>query len=132
MISFWPIPVMTWFSAALEMTQSFRAQGMMTLTAEMAVTFWRSRAETTQRSAAAAKILSPSKNNSGDDVVRDFQAGKDILDLSRARDIDDFSDLIANHVNDVRGDLIIAVSGSSDVTLEGVQIVDLNEGDFIF
>ncbi len=72
------------------------------------------------------------KNNSGDDVVRDFQAGKDILDLSRARDIDDFSDLIANHVDDVRGDLIIAVSGSSDVTLEGVQIVDLNEGDFIF
>lgn len=72
------------------------------------------------------------KNNSGDDIVKDFRPGKDLIDLSLAREIDDFADLLANHVSDVSGDLIIAVSGSSDVTFEGVQIADLAESDFIF
>lgn len=72
------------------------------------------------------------KNNSGDDVVRDFRVGKDLMDLSRARDIDDFVDLLAHHVSETEGNLVIAISGSSDVTLEGVRISDLTEGDFIF
>lgn len=72
------------------------------------------------------------RNNSGDDIVRDFRAGKDTLDLSRVRDIDDFSDLITNHVNELDAGLVIAVSGSSNVTIENVLIADLSESDFIF
>lgn len=72
------------------------------------------------------------KNNSGDDIVRDFRLGKDMLDLSRARDIEDFTDLITNHTSELEGDLVIAVSQSSDVTIENVLIADLSESDFIF
>lgn len=72
------------------------------------------------------------RSNAGDDIVRDFTTGKDLIDLSRAREIEDFADLIANHVSEVENNLVIAVSGSSDVTIEGVAIADLSETDFIF
>ncbi len=72
------------------------------------------------------------RNNSGDDIVRDFRSGKDVLDLSRARNIDDFADLIANHTSELEGDLVIAVSQTSDVTIENLLIADLSETDFVF
>ena len=68
----------------------------------------------------------------GDDIVRDFMSGKDKLDLSALRAIDDFADLIANHVSDNGDDLLIAITGSSEVTIENTSIADLNQNDFIF
>ena len=72
------------------------------------------------------------RNNAGDDIVRDFMSGKDKLDLSALRAIDDFADLIANHVSDNGDDLLIAITGSSEVTIENISIADLNQNDFIF
>lgn len=72
------------------------------------------------------------RNNAGDDVVRDFKAGIDKIDLSRARAIEDFNDLLANHVKEADDDLILEVTATSEVTFENTSISDLSEGDFLF
>lgn len=66
----------------------------------------------------------------GDDTVKRFGAGQDMLDLSDVTAIADFDDLTAA-LSQVGDDAVIDTGGGS-ITLENVLIGDLSEGDFIF
>ena len=64
--------------------------------------------------------------NSGDDTIRDFGVGRDVLDLSSVAD--SFDDLAIQRVD---GALLIEV-GAISIALEGVRRAEIDETDFIF
>ena len=68
----------------------------------------------------------------GADLVTDFEAGNDRLDV-RAFDFDDF-DAIEGSVRQNGTDVVIELDAAAgdQVTLLGVQVSDLQEADFIF
>ena len=66
--------------------------------------------------------------------ITDFDQANAIeaIDLSAVIQIDDFADLIANHLGeDVDGNAVIT-AGINTLTLTGVDMADLVAGDFIF
>jgi Ca2+-binding RTX toxin-like protein len=72
--------------------------------------------------------------SSGNDVVTDFDAfsNRERIDLSGVSAITGFSNLKNNFLNDVAGDAVIDDGNGNTLTLNGVDIGDLNRGDFIF
>ena len=73
-------------------------------------------------------------DSGGDDFITDFNAaGADIIDLVSVSDITDFADLEANHMADSGADTTISYDGGNDViTIEGVNVADLDSADFNF
>ncbi|MAU95182.1 MAG: hypothetical protein CMP81_04715, partial [Fulvimarina sp.] len=53
------------------------------------------------------------------------------IDLSAVTAITSFADLAANHLTQVGGNAVIT-DGFNTITLNGVNIADLDAGDFIF
>lgn len=72
---------------------------------------------------------------SGQDIINDFAAGTgggDVIDVSDYSFVD-FADLLSA-ADDGGGtsDVVIALDGSNQVTLLGVQVIDLDSADFIY
>ena len=72
-------------------------------------------------------------NGFGRDIIADFEATNDAekIDLSAVTAITSFADLAANHLTQVGGNAVIT-DGFNTITLNGVNIADLDAGDFIF
>ena len=70
----------------------------------------------------------------GDDVITDFAAGSDLekIDLSDVSAIADMADLLANHMNQVGVDVVIDDGTGDTITLNGVNLGQLDAEDFIF
>ena len=70
----------------------------------------------------------------GKDVITDFNALHrfEDIDLSGVTAIKGFGDLMANHISQVGSDVIILDGASLLITLLGVDLADLDKGDFIF
>ena len=69
------------------------------------------------------------------DVIRDFDARggvHDRLDLSGLRSVRGWNDLRNNHLERDGNDVVIDAKNGDAVILEGVNINDLDKGDFIF
>ncbi len=69
--------------------------------------------------------------SSGLDLVQDF-GSRDQVDLRKADGIDDYDDLIANHIQQGGDGVIIVDNDGDEMTLYGIDIADLDQGDFIF
>ncbi|TFF19108.1 protease [Jiella endophytica] len=69
----------------------------------------------------------------GDDVITDFEEfnNSEKIDLSRVSSIIDFDDLQANHLAQDGADAVITFGGNT-ITLNNVNIADLDGNDFIF
>ncbi|MDB2437672.1 calcium-binding protein, partial [Hellea sp.] len=69
----------------------------------------------------------------GQDTITDFDALSDFetIDLSGVSNIDNFADLLANHVAQVGADVVITDQGNT-LTLTGVNLADLDANDFNF
>lgn len=70
-------------------------------------------------------------DGSGDDTVRGFKPGKDLLDVSGVSAIEDFADLAANHLEQAGAYAVISF-GLSSLTLRKVDASTLDQDDFIF
>jgi len=66
----------------------------------------------------------------GDDIIRDFEAGQDRLDFSNLSDFTDAADVLASATQ--LGNSVIIQAGDNSVTLQGVELSELNENDFVF
>jgi len=69
----------------------------------------------------------------GNDVITDFDALSDFetIDFSAVSNINDFADLLANHmVQD--GANVVITDGGQTLTLTGVTLADLDVNDFLF
>ncbi|WP_051371879.1 calcium-binding protein [Leisingera aquimarina] len=69
--------------------------------------------------------------SSGFDLVVDF-GGRDQVDLRKASGISDFDDLISNHVRQGSKGVVITDDDGDAMRLNGIEISDLDQGDFIF
>ena len=68
----------------------------------------------------------------GDDIITDFnQSGSDIIDFSDVANIEDFADLLANHAVQDGANVVIS-DGVDSLTLENVDLANLDASDFIF
>ncbi len=72
--------------------------------------------------------------STGDDVIRDFNAANnhEKIDLSDVAAIRGFWDLKHNHVTQGSDGLVIDDGAGNALTLDGLEIGDLDPGDFIF
>lgn len=70
-------------------------------------------------------------NGFGQDVITDFTAGTDQIDVSATTGITDFADLSANHMTQSGADVIIS-DGTNEISLRDTLITDLDATDFIF
>ena len=71
-------------------------------------------------------------NGFGHDVIVDFDAfnARERIDLSAVTAITSFADLAADHLTQVGTDAVIT-DGSNTITITGVDIADLDAGDFL-
>ncbi|MDK3074154.1 calcium-binding protein [Sedimentitalea sp. JM2-8] len=78
------------------------------------------------------------KNNSGNDVIGDFDAANnnEKIVLKGVSEITSFADLTANHMTEFTDGTIkqtyISDGAGVNITLEGILIADLDSGDFVF
>jgi len=74
------------------------------------------------------------RDNFGNDRIIDFDASAsgDQIDLSLLSAISDFQDLIDNHLEVDEDDVLHIVDGDNSITLDGVNILEIDESDFIF
>lgn len=71
-------------------------------------------------------------DGTGTDVVLDFQRARgDVIDLVSVTAIDDFADLVANHLSFVNGSSVIDLGGGDTVTLLGIDPALLNANHFV-
>lgn len=70
----------------------------------------------------------------GNDTITDFDANNDAedIDLSGVASIVNFSDLLTSHTTQIGADVIINDGAGNTITLQNVDISDLNVADFIF
>ena len=71
------------------------------------------------------------RDGDGDDILRDFKPGEDVIDLSQVTAIRKMKDLKKNHMEQVGDDVEITGDGVM-VTLEDVNMADLDRADFLF
>ena len=75
--------------------------------------------------------------SSGDDkdVIGDFEADKDKVDISDVMDIDDFDDLLNNHLFDLSGEAAIdtdnGFTGVNTILFVGYTVDDFGFGEAI-
>ena len=69
----------------------------------------------------------------GKDTITNFVEGQfaDLLDVSKWHSITDFDDLMAHHVKNVAGGVMI-FAGDDSVTLDGLHKANLVEDNFVF
>lgn len=72
--------------------------------------------------------------SSGADRITDFNAANNLekIDLSGLSSIKGYKDLKNNHLSELGGDVVITSANGSTLTLDGLEIADLDRGDFIF
>lgn len=72
--------------------------------------------------------------SAGHDVITDFDAlvGREKIDLSNVGSIVGFKDLKNNHLSDGGGNVVIDDHNGNTLTLNGVDLSDLDKSDFIF
>ena len=70
----------------------------------------------------------------GNDTITDFAslANGEKIHLTDVSEITDFQDLIDNHMSQVGSDVVIADGLGNTITLQGVQLSDLDAVDFVF
>jgi len=70
----------------------------------------------------------------GDDTIADFNlsTANEKVNLGGVSSITSFSDLVANHTENVAGNLVITDFGGNTITLIGIQEHQLSASDFIF
>lgn len=73
------------------------------------------------------------KKGDGADTIKGFAAkgdGHDIIDLSQVKDIDDFADLKAHHMDHTANSVTIDYTAHDSIVLAGVTIKSLTAADF--
>lgn len=70
----------------------------------------------------------------GNDIITDFDANNDAedIDLSGVTEITDITDLLNNHANQIGADVVIDDGLGNTITLQNVDLADLDAADFIF
>jgi Ca2+-binding RTX toxin-like protein len=69
------------------------------------------------------------KSNSDREIVMDFKDGQDHIRFYGGNDVTSLSDLLAHHVEQVKGDLVIEANGT-EMILKGIHAADLTSADF--
>ncbi|WP_208347476.1 calcium-binding protein [Pseudaestuariivita rosea] len=64
--------------------------------------------------------------------ITDFGTGDDVISLSGLSGIDDYQDLITNHLSETVNGVVIDNLAGATLTLEGLTLDDLMENDFAF
>ncbi|MDQ2092075.1 calcium-binding protein [Marimonas arenosa] len=79
-------------------------------------------------------VFSDAGGGFGNDVITDFAATNDAekIDLSGVASIISFADLSGGHMSQVGADVVIDAGGGNTITLQNVNIGDLDANDFIF
>ncbi|TCL09086.1 hemolysin type calcium-binding protein [Shimia isoporae] len=73
------------------------------------------------------------KNGDGMDVITDFNTAEgDILKLAGVKTIDDWNDLVSNHLIQDGNNVIVHMGSTNHITLNNVSIGDLTADDFLF
>lgn len=70
--------------------------------------------------------------STGSDLIKDFQANADTIDLDNAVGISNFSDLVSNHMWERDGDVIIRDAAGNRTFLQDTSMAELDSGDFVF
>lgn len=69
----------------------------------------------------------------GHDTIEDFDpAESDVIDLSAVTQITSFSDLTANHMEQMGSDVVIDDGAGDTITLKDVTLASLSAGQFVF
>jgi hypothetical protein len=68
----------------------------------------------------------------GNDIIYNFNAASDKIDLIGFSNFGSFSDILANLTDDANGNAVIAFGISETVTLQGVHAASLMANDFLF
>jgi Ca2+-binding RTX toxin-like protein len=71
----------------------------------------------------------------GRDVIRDFEPegiGHDVIGLSGIDAVTSFRDLIKNHAEAHKGDVILSLGAGTELVIEDTRIGDLIKADFMF
>ncbi len=68
----------------------------------------------------------------GHDVVYNFDASSDQIDLIGYADFTGFGDIQAHTANDAAGDAVITLGDGQTITLHGVDAASLDSSDFVF
>lgn len=73
-------------------------------------------------------------SNFGNDVITDFDAinENEVIDLSGVDAIISYSDLMDNHISQTGDDVLIQDGNGNAITLQGINLAELDQGDFIF
>ncbi len=68
----------------------------------------------------------------GHDTITDFKASalREVINLKAVASVQNFSDLVDNHMSQIGEDVIIDLLGGSTITLHGVVLSDLSSDDF--
>ena len=74
------------------------------------------------------------ENSFGNDIITDFSATNNAekIDLSGVAGIVDFADLLANHLSQSGNDVVFSDGFGNTITLENVDLADLDALDFVF
>ena len=70
------------------------------------------------------------KDGYGNDTVSDFMSGQDVIDLTGLGDWHAFSD-VQSHAAQVGNTVVITVSATDSLTLNGLQVASLHAQDFL-
>lgn len=71
----------------------------------------------------------------GRDVIRDFVPdgiGHDFIDLSYIDAVTGFKDLIKNHADQHKGDVVLSLGAGTELVIDDTRIGDLSKADFLF
>jgi hypothetical protein len=68
----------------------------------------------------------------GNDIIYNFNAASDKIDLIGFKNFRSFSDILANLTDDANGNAVIAFGISETITLQGVHAASLIANDFVF
>ncbi|MCY4099971.1 MAG: M10 family metallopeptidase C-terminal domain-containing protein [Rhodobacteraceae bacterium] len=71
-------------------------------------------------------VFSP---DSGNDIIKDFNDGEDLIDLTAFTNISGFNDINASQVGN---NVVIRFSGDNSITLSNFDLSDLDASDFVF
>ncbi len=71
-------------------------------------------------------------SNYGNDVIRDFNAAQGDTLLLQMGNITNFADLMANHIEEVGGDLVITDNSSAVITIRNAALADVSSDWFVF
>ena len=71
------------------------------------------------------------KTGDDKDFILDFQPGKDVVDLRGLDSVTSWNDLSNNHMDEVRGNVVIDGLDGDLLVIRNTSVVDLDENDFL-